>query len=150
MTVRAVVDTNVVVSGILSPGGTPAAVLRMAGVRFQLVWTPAILAECLRVLTYERVARLLRRHGRQEYARRVVAALAAGAHLVAPDMLPRLRAVEADPDDDLFLATALAGGAQVVVSGDRRHLLPLKEYAGVRILDSRTFLLELGAGEMER
>lgn len=150
MTARAVVDTNVVVSGILSPGGKPAAVLRLAGVGFQLVWTPAIVAECLRVLAYEKVARLLRRHRRQEYARRVMAGLAAGAHMVAPDMLPRLRAVEADPDDDLFLATALAGGARVVVSGDRRHLLPLGTYAGVRILDCGKFLLELAAGELDR
>lgn len=149
MTLRAVVDTNAVVSGVLSPGGKPAALLRMAGVRFQLVWTPAIVAECLRVLAYERVARLLGRHRRQEYARRVVAALAAGADMVAPDMLPRLRAVEADPDDDLFLATALAGGAQAVVSGDRRHLLPLGD-AGVRLLDPGRFLLELASATPER
>jgi len=47
---------------------------------------------------------------------------AAGADLVVPEMLPKLRVVKADPDDDLFLATALASGAQVLVSGDRRHL----------------------------
>jgi len=143
VTVRAVVDTSVVVSGILSPGGKPAAVLRAAGVRFQLVWTPGIVAECLRVLAYPRIAKVLAPTGRQEYARRVVAGLAAGADMVSPELLPKLRAVKADPDDDLFLATALAGGAQILVSGDRRHLLSMREYAGVRIVGAADFLEKL-------
>ena len=101
------------------------------------------MAECLRVLAYPRIAKVLAPTRRQEYARRVVAGLAAGADMVAPEMLPKLRAVKADPDDDLFLATALAGGAQVLVSGDRRHLLSMREYAGVRIIDAAAFLGEL-------
>jgi len=143
VTVRAVVDTNVVVSGILSPGGKAAAVLRAAGVSFRLVWTPGIVAECLRVLAYPRIAEVLAPAGRQEYARRVAAGLAAGADMVSPERLPKLRAVKADPDDDLFLATALAGGAQLLVSGDRRHLLSMREYAGVRIIGPAAFLEEL-------
>lgn len=146
MTPRVVIDTNVVVSGILAPGGRPAHVLRAAGVSFRLVWTPGIVAECLRVLTYPRVARPLRAAGREEYARQVVAGLATTADMVSPDMLPRVRVVRPDPDDDLFLATALAGGASILVSGDRRHLLPVKEYAGVRVLDAATFLAEPGVG----
>ena len=149
MTVRAVVDTDVVVSGILSPGGKPAAVLRAAGVTFQLVWTPGIVAECLRVLAYPRVVKVLAPTGRQEYARRVVAGLAAGADMVSPALLPKLRAVEADPDDDLFLATALAGGARLLVSGDRRHLLSLGEYAGVHIIGPAAFLEELPQPESD-
>lgn len=145
MTPRAVIDTNVAISGILAPGGKPADVLRAAGLAFKLVWTPAIVAECLRVLTYERIARLLRARRRQEYARQIIAGLAAAADMVSPDMLPRVRAVKADPDDDLFIATALAGGARVVVSGDR-HLLVLQEYAGVRVLNAATFAAELGLG----
>jgi len=149
VTVRAVVDTNVVLSGILSPGGRPAAVLRAAGVGFRLVWTPAIVAECLRVLAYPRIATILAPTGRQEYARRVVAGLAAGADMVSPDLLPKLRAVRADPDDDLFLATALAGGAQLLVSGDRRHLLSMREYAGVLISGAAAFLEQLEQAESD-
>ena len=141
MTIRAVIDTNVVISGLLSPSGTPAKVIRAAGVSFQLVWSPGIVAECLRVIDYPRVAKVLRRTGRAAQAREVVLALAAGADMVAHEMLPRLAVVKADPDDDLFLATALAGGASVVVSGDRRHLLPLGAFGGVRIIDPATFLV---------
>jgi putative PIN family toxin of toxin-antitoxin system len=142
VTLRAVVDTNVVVSGLLSPSGRPGRVIQAAGVSFRLVWSPGIVAECLRVLDYPRVARVLHAARRVEHAREVVRALAAGADMVAQEMLPRLAVVKADPDDDLLLATALAGGASVVVSGDRRHLLPLGEFGGVRIIDPAAFLIE--------
>ena len=143
MTIRAVVDTNVVVSGLLSPSGRPAKVIRAAGVSFRLVWSPGIVVECLRVLDYPRVASVLRAARREEQAREVVRALSAGADMVAQEMLPRLAVVKADPDDDLLLATALAGGASVVVSGDRRHLLPLGDFGGVRVVDPATFLIEI-------
>ncbi len=70
-------------------------------------------------------------------------ALAAGADMVAEEMLPRVAVVKADPDDDLLLATALSGGASVVVSGDPRHLLSLGEFAGVRVIGPATFLVEI-------
>ena len=143
MTIRAVIDTNVVISGLLSPSGTPAKVIRAAGVSFQLVWSPGIVADCLRVIDYPRVAKALRPPGRAAQAREVVLALAAGADMVAHETLPRLAVVKADPDDDLFLATALAGGASVVVSGDRSHLLPLGAFGGVRVTDPATFLVDL-------
>ena len=143
MTIRAVVDTNVVVSALLSPSGKPAKVIRAAGVLFRLVWSPGVVAECLRVIDYPRIAKVLQAARGDAHAREVVRALADGADLVAQEMLPRLAVVKSDPDDDLFLATALAGGASFVVSGDRRHLLPLGEFGGVRIIDPATFLVEI-------
>jgi putative PIN family toxin of toxin-antitoxin system len=141
--IRAVVDTNVVVSALLSPSGAPARVIRAAGDSFRLVWSPGVVAECLRVIDYPRVARVLKRARRHEQARDVVLALAAGADMVAEEMLPRVSVVKADPDDDLLLATALAGAASVVVSGDRRHLLSLGEFGGVRVIDPAAFLIEI-------
>jgi putative PIN family toxin of toxin-antitoxin system len=141
---RAVVDTNVFISGALSPGSTPSEVLRAAGQAFRLVWSAGIVAECLRVLAYPRVERRLRAGGDEEDARVLLARLAAGADMVAAELLPRIRVVTADPSDDLFLATAIAGGARVLVSGDKRHLLPLREVSGVRIVDPATFAAELG------
>jgi len=84
----------VVVSGIRSPGAKPAVVLRAAGVSFRLAWPPGIVADCLRVLAYPRIAKILAPTGRQEYACRVVAGLAASADVVPPELLPNLRAVK--------------------------------------------------------
>jgi putative PIN family toxin of toxin-antitoxin system len=51
----------------------------------------------------------------------------------------KLRVVTDDADDDKFLETAIAGGADFIVSGDR-HLLRLREYKDVQIVKASDFL----------
>jgi uncharacterized protein len=65
--------------------------------------------------------------------------LAATAELVAnlPDLAG---AVPNDPKDDVIVASAVAAGADYLVAGDRRHLLKLGAYRGVRIVGEREFL----------
>jgi predicted nucleic acid-binding protein len=53
--------------------------------------------------------------------------------LVAPATVPR--AVPGDVDDDQVIAAAVAARADIIVSGDRKHLLPLGNYAGIPIID---------------
>jgi predicted nucleic acid-binding protein len=53
----------------------------------------------------------------------------------------QLQVVVADPDDDKVLETAVAAGATHLVSGDRRHLLPLREFQGIRIVSPAEFLI---------
>jgi uncharacterized protein len=59
----------------------------------------------------------------------------------APTALPE--AVTGDPDDDLILACAIEAGVEAVVSGDRRHLLPVGEHRGVRVITPQALLAEL-------
>lgn len=51
-----------------------------------------------------------------------------------------LRAVPADPDDDKVLECAKVGGATYVVTGDRRHLLPMGSFKGIHIVTAADFL----------
>jgi len=44
-----------------------------------------------------------------------------------------------DPDDDKFLACALASGSNLIVSGDR-HLLKVSGYQNIEVLKPRDFL----------
>jgi len=44
-----------------------------------------------------------------------------------------------DPKDNPVVATAVAGKADYLVTGDRTHLLPLGEYRGVRMVSPRAF-----------
>ncbi len=67
----------------------------------------------------------------------LVAALRENAEVVAPAVLGER--VCRDKDDDLVLATAVAGRAQIIVTGDD-DLLVLKKFRGVRILSPRQFL----------
>lgn len=52
----------------------------------------------------------------------------------------QLRAVPADPDDDKVLECATLAGATHVVTGDRRHLLPMGSFQGIRIITAAEFL----------
>ena len=54
--------------------------------------------------------------------------------------LPTLQAVPGDPKDDPIVATAVAARAGYLVTGDRRHLLALGSYEGIRIVSVRAFL----------
>jgi len=56
-----------------------------------------------------------------------------------------LKAVLADPDDDKVLECAEVGGASHIVTGDRRHLLPIGSHKGIPIVTAADFL-KIAAG----
>lgn len=138
---RAVLDTNVVLSGLISPAGKPAQVLKLAGARFVLVWTPAIVVECRRVLGSPKLHRAL--GARAAAAATILDRLASIAHLVSPELLADLRVVQEDPDDDVLFSTAMAGGARFVVTGDAA-VLAVGNFAGVMVVSATEFLASLG------
>jgi predicted nucleic acid-binding protein len=57
-----------------------------------------------------------------------------------------VEAITGDPDDDVVLACGVNAGVQIIVSGDRRHMLPVREHRGIHIISPQTLLSEL-AGE---
>ena len=137
--IRAVLDCNVVVTAALSTGKCAELLTRArrrSGV--ELVWSPPIVAECLRFIEYPKLAGKFRTDPRLLVERAM-----ASAHMVATELLPAVDVVKADPSDNVYLATALAGGARWVVSGNIRHRTPLDGYAGLRIVGPAVFLAEL-------
>ncbi|HET9553242.1 MAG TPA: putative toxin-antitoxin system toxin component, PIN family [Anaeromyxobacteraceae bacterium] len=137
--IRAVLDCNVVITAALT-GGKCAELLLRARRRdgFQLVWSPPIVAECLRVIEYPKLAGKFRTDPRLLVERAMASAV-----MVPTDLLPALQVVRADPTDDVYLATAVAGGARWLVTGNTRHLIPLDGWSGVRIVEPAVFLAEL-------
>ena len=138
---RAALDSSVLVSAFLSPQGTTARLLAMADLgRFVLACSPAILEETAGVLMRPK---FLRRYGHDDaVVHRYVGAIAAVSEIVTD--LPDLNgAVPLDPKDDMVVATAVAARADVLITGDRRHLLALGRYGAIRILGPRAFLDEL-------
>lgn len=128
---RVVLDTNTLVSGVISPGGPPRRLLD--GVRahsFELCSSATLLAELLDVLSREKFAARLIQVGSS--AQGTVADLRRLALMVAPLAVPRV--IEHDADDDHVVACALAGQADLIVSGDR-HLHSLGgHYQGIPIV----------------
>jgi putative PIN family toxin of toxin-antitoxin system len=133
--IRAVLDTNVLVSAFHKPDGTLGPVWRLARERkYVLLLSPAIVTETARILRnrFQWPERLL-----QDRIRVLVAV----AELVSPRDLPD--AVPDDPDDNHIVACAIEGRADLIVSGDR-HLLALGEYAGIPIVRPADFLRTVG------
>jgi putative PIN family toxin of toxin-antitoxin system len=137
--VDSVLDTNVVVSALISPRGAPAEIFRawQAG-RFTFVTSPPLLDELARVLNYPRIRKYLA--WTDEERGELVESIAYAAKLVIPDV--RLDVVAEDPADDRVLEAAIAGEAEYIVSGDR-HLLGLKNYAQVEIVSPVRFVAVL-------
>ena len=133
---RVVLDTNVVISAVLSPAGPPAQVLHAwrAGA-FEVVVSEPILREYRQALGYPHVQ--TRHHLAAPDLDRIIAGFLAVAIFVAPRQ--HLAVVAEDPDDDRFLECALEGGAEYIVSGNK-HLPRLKAYEGRRILAPAVFL----------
>jgi predicted nucleic acid-binding protein len=57
----------------------------------------------------------------------------------------QLKVVATDPDDDKTVECARIAGATHIVTGDRRHLLPMKNYHGIQIVTAAEFLTLVAA-----
>ena len=128
---RAVLDANILISAILSPRGTPARLLLawQAGA-FELVVSPALLAELARALAYPKLARLIAPADADAF----VTWVARSAVLAAdPGNAPSVRS--ADPNDDYLVALTRSAGAAALVSGDA-HLVDLPPHV-CRVLTPR-------------
>ncbi len=128
---RIVLDTNVLISAFVFPGGTPEIVYRLVlEGKVALITSRVLLAEFARVLT--------RKFGwdavRTEAA---VAQLVRLATVVEP--FKSVHEIVADPADDRVLEAAAAGNAEIIVSGDR-HLLNLGSWRGIQIATPAAFL----------
>ena len=141
-----VLDTNVIISSLLSSKGAPAEIVRRWEAEvFEVVTSPPLLEELGRALHYEQVARYLKQP--QEQIDLFVRRFGVVATLVEPQTT--LEAVAGDPDGNRVLECAVAGGASYIVTGDA-HLLDLGDYQGIVILKPRSFLSVLDLQGAER
>lgn len=129
---RAVLDTNVLISSVISTG-TPHNVV-VAGFQgeYQIVVSVATLTE-FRETLFKYPDRF---HMDEEEIQREVETIRYFAEFVIPE--EDIAVVDDDPDDDKFLEVAVAGNVDYLVSGDR-HLLDLNSSRGIDIVTPREF-----------
>ena len=134
---RVVLDTNVLISGLNFPGNARAVLDLARRGRFEWYLSPFIFREVEGVLT--------RKFGWDEaMTARAVAMLRDAATMIEPVRRPpAIETSEASEADSRSLECAAAACADYLVTGDRRHLLPLGEHAGVRIVNAPRFLSSL-------
>jgi putative PIN family toxin of toxin-antitoxin system len=130
---KIVLDTNVLISGIFF-SGPPSTILHAWHSRKrQLCVSVDILEEYLNV-----AERLASRYAGIEYEG-ILELIVQNSELVqAPDLPDR---VSKDPDDDKFLACALASNTSIIVSGDS-DLILVSGYADIQVLPPKAFVSE--------
>ena len=132
---RAVLDTNVVMSAIFF-GGTPLKIIRAAFSKdVQLVASRAVVSE------YREVAERLHKQFPTVNCRRPLSILESKLTIVHPATLGET--VCRDPDDDVIIACALGGKAKVICSGDG-DLLVLNGFRGLEIMNPSDFCQRMG------
>ena len=128
---RIVLDTNILVSALISGEGSPGRVLAtVKSLGITMLTSQFQIDDLHDVLARDRL---------QPYIQREE----------ADDLLYHLEAVAvvADPDDNPILATAVAGAADLIVSGDRDHMLAVGSAHGIPIVTAREALARLRAGK---
>lgn len=140
---RIVLDTNLLVSAVIAQGLPRRLVDAALTGAFELCTSDTLLAELLDVLSRDKFAARLAQaklspQGFVDDLRKI-------AVIVTPAAVPRV--IEHDADDDHVLAAAVAAGAELIASGDKRHVLPLGSYLGIPIVSAREAVERLGAAE---
>lgn len=128
---KVVMDTNVFVSGVFFSGPPYRILEAWQSGRFELAVSHEILDE------YRRVGEILAEERSAIDLNPILSFVVDHATVYRPARLKE-RVCE-DPDDDKFIACALASGCGVIISGDK-HLLKVSGYQGIEVLKPREFV----------
>lgn len=137
--IRVVLDTNVLVSAILSPQGKPAQILGLAREeKIELLFSAAMTRELWDVLHYQRIiAHLEKLNVPLSLVEEFIKGLIKASTIVMVHQ--EVDVSKDDPSDNIFLACALEGQANFIVSGDN-HLKKLGQYQEIQIIEPADFL----------
>ncbi len=134
---RAVLDTNVLVSALITPHGASAQLLvELRAGAFELVVSPTLLGELGEVLRRPKFRPYLSKPEIDAYVE-----LIRRDSVVVEDPAPSSEPLGADPDDEYLIDLARAAGVDALVSGDA-HLLALRGL--VPVMSPREFFESLG------
>ncbi len=128
---KAIIDTNVFISGIFWKGPPHQILMGWKNGDFKLVVSPSIFEEYQRVLM-----ELSSRFGDLEY-HSILDLISFHAEFVTDLKFPK--PICTDPDDDKFIGAALSSKTDYIVSGDKA-LLALNGFQGLKILKPKSFL----------
>lgn len=119
---KVVLDTNIFVSGIFWKGDSNRIILCWKNNKFTLVTSMDTIYELIRILNDFKIKMP------EEMISEWVGLIIRKSLVV--EIIERIEIVKNDPKDNMFVETAVSGGADYIVSQDR-HLLKIKEFRGV-------------------
>lgn len=128
---KVVLDTNVVVSGLISPFGAPGEIVRMvASGALELCYDARVLSEYRSVLLRQKFS------FDQAHVGDLLDQIEACGHVTTGKLLTKRLS---DPDDEPFLEIALGGEAHYLVTGNLKHY-PAEKRQGMRVVSPTEFL----------
>lgn len=130
---RLVVDTNIIVSGLITSGTPPAKILdAVHNKKVTLLISDEVVSEYLRVLEYPHIRKY------KKITDETISHLTA-LFINETERVEILKHItkSPDPDDDKFLSLAVEGQADFIITGDKADLLSLKEISGIKIITAR-------------
>jgi len=128
---KVVLDTNVIVSGLVSPFGPPGEIIRMvASALLELCYDARVLSDYQNVLTRQKFP------FDQTHIEDLLEEIESCGHITTGRPLAKRLP---DPDDEPFLEVALGGKAQYLITGNLKHF-PAKKGQGIRVVSPDEFL----------
>ena len=140
--VRAVIDTNLFISGLFAGKGYSSQLqdLWVSGA-FELAVSEKILKEIENTLLKPNIYKRLFLEAGEEVS--IISLIREKAFVITADLYQTDK-IKTDPSDNKFLACALEVKADYIVSGDN-HLLELKHFHGIQIVDAKAFIQKVTA-----
>lgn len=132
---KVVFDTNIYLSGLIFPGSNPALILDFAQKRkFELYCSDFIIGEIRRNLTIK-----------FGYDDAMVEQFIQEILKITKIIIPRRKVniIKNKEDDNRILECALMAKADYLVTGDKKHILPLKKIAKTEIISASDFIEKL-------
>lgn len=127
-----VCDTNVLISAALFPNSPPDEIIQLVREgSIEMAISPEILSEFKRVLK-----------GKFSMPKEEIKEITESIEEIAAIVKPtkRINLIKQDPTDNKILECALKAKADYIISGDTKHLQPIKEFEGISILSPAKFL----------
>jgi len=131
---KVVFDTNIYISAIIFSGPPEICLEAAREGEIGLYTSKTILLELAN--------KLRSKFGyTEEEIEDILIGLSKFVRLVEPKV--KINRIKEDPSDNMILEAAVEAKADFIVSGDKRHILPLKEFAGIKIISAATFLKQI-------
>ena len=129
---KVVLDTNVLVSSLLKPESKARQIYRLVlRGEIKLYTSKPLLSELERVLEYPKFK--IERLQRQVFLKNLTRIG------ILIHSTQKIDLIKEDPPDNRFLECAVTAGVDYLISGDNKHLLPLKNFQGIKIIAPSTF-----------
>lgn len=138
--IKLVPDTNVIISGMLGGQGNPRKLLNLSlAKKIVMYGCEETFIEFCDVINRPKLAKHL---SRQLYTpQKIILDYKSIIKIIEPfNLLESIEIANSDRDDDIYFRVAKACGARIIVSGDKKHVLSVKEFDNILVVSVTKFL----------